>query len=141
MLNHLKFKKMKSLKSIAAAFILSTLISNASMAQTNSALKNNTDFSVKYTGIEGDYICFLIETKGINTSNKTLKINDKVEGELYIDNLNSDFTMQKFKIERKDGQVLIFNLSTGNKEYSKTYSFSTQLTENAVVKEDDLVTL
>jgi hypothetical protein len=132
---------MKTLKSIALILIAFTFMSNASMAQTNIALKNNNEFSVKYTGIEGEYICFLIETKGINTANKTLKINDKVEGELYMDNLTSDFTIQKFKIERKDGQVLIFNLSTGNKEYSKTYSFSTQLTENAVVKEDDLVML
>ncbi len=132
---------MKSLKSIAAILIATTFIGNTSMAQTNTALKNNNNFSVKYTGVEGDYICFLIETKRLKTTNKILKINDKVEGELYIDNLNSDFTIQKFKIERKDGQVLIFNLSTGNKEYSKTYSFSTNLTENAVVKEDDLVTL
>ena len=64
-----------------------------------------------------------------------------MEGELYAENWNTKSTLQKFKIERKDGQVLIFNLSTGKKEYSKTYRFSTNLTENAVVKEDDLVTL
>jgi hypothetical protein len=132
---------MKSLKSIAAILIATTFIGNTSMAQTNTGLKNNNNFSVKYTGVEGDYVCFLIETKRLKTTDKILKINDKVEGELYIDNLTSDFTIQKFKIERKDGQVLIFNLSTGNKEYSKTYSFSTNLTENAVVKEDDLVIL
>jgi hypothetical protein len=132
---------MKSLKSITAILIASTFIGNTSMAQINTGQKNSNNFSVKYTGVEGDYVCFLIETKGINTTNKVLKINDKVEGELYAENLNTKTTLQKFKIERKDGQVLIFNLSTGNKEYSKTYSFSTNLTENAVVKEDDLVTL
>jgi hypothetical protein len=132
---------MKSLKSIAAILIATTFIGNTSIGQTNTALKNNKNFSVKYTGVEGDYICFLIETKGINTTDKILKINDKVEGELYAENWSKKSTLQKFKIERKDGQVLIFNLSTGNKEYSKTYSFSTNLTENAVVKEDDLVTL
>jgi hypothetical protein len=137
----LKIKKMKTLKSIAVILIASMFISNSSIAQRNTSLKSNENFSVKYTGVEGDYICFLVETKGINITDKTLKINDKVEGELYIDNLSSASTIQKFKIERKDGQVLIFNLSIGNKEYSKTYSFSTQLTENAVVKEDDLVIL
>ncbi len=141
MLKHLKFKKMKALKSITAILIASTLIGNTSMAQTNTALKNNDHFSVKYTGVEGDYICFLLEIKGINATDKTLKINDKVEGELYVENWSSKSTLQKFKIERKDGQVLIFNLSVGNKEYSKTYSFNTNLAENVVVKEDDLVTL
>jgi hypothetical protein len=132
---------MKSLKSIAVILIASTFIGNTSMAQTNTTLKKNNNFSVKYTGVEGDYVCFLIEIKGIDAANKTLKINDKVEGELYAENWITTSTLQKFKVERKEGQVLIFNLSTGNKEYSKTYSFSTQLTENAVVKEDDLVIL
>jgi hypothetical protein len=132
---------MKSLKSIAAILIASTFIGNTSMAQTNTPSENNNNFSVKYTGVEGDYVCFLVEISGIDAKDKTLKINDRVEGELYIDNLATNATLQKFKIEKKEGQVLIFNLSTGNKEYSKTYSFSTQLTENAVVKEGDLVIL
>jgi hypothetical protein len=87
MLKLLKFKKMKTLKSIVAILIASIFITNGSIAQTSSALKNNNDFSVKYTGIEGDFICFLIETKGIKAANKILKINDKVEGELYNDKL------------------------------------------------------
>ncbi len=132
---------MKSLKSIAAILIASTFIGNTSMAQTNTTVKNENNFSVKYLGIEDDYICFLLEIKGITEPNKTLLIKDKAEGELYVENWNNKSSLQKFKIERKDGQVLIFNLSTGNKEYSKTYSFSTNLTENVVVKEDDLVTL
>ena len=132
---------MKNLQSVVTIFIASIFIGNASMAQTTTSVKKTNDFSVKYTGVEGDYICFLIEITGINDKDKTLIINDKLEGELYAENWNTKSTLQKFKIERKDGQVLIFNLSTGNKEYSKTYRFSTNLTENAVVKEDDLVTL
>ena len=132
---------MKNLQSVVTIFIASIFIGNASMAQTTTSVKKTNDFSVKYTGVEGDYICFLIEITGINDKDKTLIINDKTEGELYAQNLNTKSTLQKFKIERKDGQVLIFNLSIGNKEYSKTYRFSTSLTENAFVKEDDLVTL
>jgi hypothetical protein len=132
---------MKNLKSIAVILIASIFIGNTSMAQTNTAFNNNNNFLVKYTGVEGDYICFLIEINGINATNKTLKINDKLEGELYAENWSSTSTLQKFKIERKDGQILIFNLSIGNKEYSKTYSVSTKLTENIVVKENDLVIL
>ena len=132
---------MKSLKSIAAILIACTLICNSSMAQTSTALKNDDNFSVKYTGVEGDYICFLIEIKGINGKYKTLKINDKKEGELYAENWNTTSNIQKFKIEIKDGQVLVFNLLTGGKEYSKTYSVSTKTIENTFVKEDDLVTL
>ena len=132
---------MKNLQSVVTIFIASIFIGNASMAQTTTSVKKTNEFSVKYTGVEGDYVCFLIEITGINDKDKTLIINDKTEGELYAQNLNTKSTLQKFKIERKDGQVLIFNLSIGNKEYSKTYRFSTSLTENAFVKEDDLVTL
>ncbi len=141
MSNNLKLKKMKTLKSIAVILIASMFFTNSSIAQTNTVAKTEKDFSVKYAGVEGDYICFLIEINGLTNNAKTLKINDKVEGELYAEDWNTKSTLQKFKIERRDGQVLIFNLSAGNKEYSKTYSFSTKLTENAVVKEGDLVIL
>jgi hypothetical protein len=130
---------MKNLKSIAAIIFLSTFITTTSKAQINSTLNNN--FSVKYIGIEGNYVCFLVEIKEVSATDKILKISDKVEGELYAENWNIKSTLQKFKIEKKDTQVLIFNLSAGNKEYKKTYSFSTKLTENTVVKEEDLVML
>jgi outer membrane protease len=137
----IKIKKMKTLKSIAVILIASMFITNSSIAQTNASVKTNQNFSVKYIGVEGDYRYFFIDISGIDAKDKTLKINDKVEGELYAENWNAKSSLQKFKIERKDGQILTFNLSTGKKEYSKTYSFSTQLTENNIVKEDDLVIL
>jgi hypothetical protein len=141
MLKHLKFKKMKNLKSIAVILIASMFITNSTTAQTSTLTKTDNNFSVKYAGLEDNYLCFLIEINDIDGKNKTLKINDKVEGDLYAENWATKHPIQKFKIERNGNQILTFNLSTGNKNYSKTYSFTTQLTENTIVKEDEFVAL
>jgi hypothetical protein len=141
MLKHLKFKKMKNLKSIAVILIASMFITNSTTAQKSTLVKTDNNFSVKYAGLEDNYLCFLIEINDMDGKNKTLKINDKVEGDLYVENWATKYSIQKFKIERNGNQILTFNLSAGNKNYSKTYSFTTQLTEKTIVKEDEFVAL
>ena len=71
--------------------------------------------------------------------NSILKISDKAEGELYTQNWKVKSPYQVFKIEKKDGQQLIFNLQTGSKQITKIFSTTTKMIENTIVEENGLV--
>jgi hypothetical protein len=132
---------MKNLKSILTTMLFTAFICYNSMAQTNVIEKKESNFSVKYTGEDGDYLYFVVEIKDETAKNKNFKINDKAEGELYSDIWESNSNIQNFKIEKKDGQVLTFNLKAGKNVYSKTYSFTKEMIEKSIVTESNVAIL
>ena len=109
-------------------------------AQAVNTVKYDDDFSVKFTGVQENYLCFQVEINNVD-NNSVLKISDKSEGELYTQNWKIKSPFQVFKIEKKDGQKLVFNLKTGNKEISKTFSATTKMVENTIIEENELVVL
>ena len=74
-------------------------------------------------------------------NNSILKISDKSEGELYSQNWKPKSPFQFFRIEKKDGQQLIFNFKSGIREVTKIFSATTRTVENTVVEENGLVIL
>ena len=134
-----KIYKMKNLK-VSLAIICLFLITTTLNAQISSTVKNEDNFSVKFTGIQDNYLCFQVEIKDMY-KNSVLKISDKTEGELYTQNWKVKSPYQVFKIEKKDGQQLIFNLQTGSKEITKIFSAKTKMIENTIVEENGLVVL
>jgi len=130
---------MKNLK-VSLALICLFLITTTLNAQIGSTVKNEDNFSVKFTGIQDNYLCFQVEIKDMY-KNSVLKISDKTEGELYTQNWKVKSPYQVFKIEKKDGQQLIFNLQTGSKEITKIFSAKTKMIENTIVEENGLVVL
>lgn len=130
---------MKNLKVFVSIIALFLIITNIK-AQTVNAIKYDDNFSVKFTGVQDNYLCFQVEIKGSNNTG-ILKISDKSEGELYTQNWKVKSPFQFFKIEKKDGQQLIFNLHVGNKEIIKTFTASTRMVEKTVVEENGLVIL
>jgi len=130
---------MKNLK-VSLALICLFLITTTLNAQIGSTVKNEDNFSVKFTGIQDNYLCFQVEIKDMY-KNSVLKISDKTEGELYTQNWKVKSAYQVFKIEKKDGQQLIFNLQTGSKEITKIFSAKTKMIENTIVEENGLVVL
>ena len=130
---------MKSFKVILSAISL-FLISFGSKAQAVSVVMPQDNFSVKFTGVQENYLCFQVEITS-NDNNSILKISDKTEGELYTQNWKPKYPFQFFKIEKKDGQQIIFNLKTGNKIITKTFSATTRTVENTIVEENELVIL
>ena len=129
-------KNVKVLVAIVGLFLISTNLK----AQANNGVSKADNFSVKFTGVQDDYLCFQVEINNIE-NNSVLKITDKTEGELYTQNWKIKSPFQVFKIEKKDGQQLVFNLKTGNKEISKTFSATTRMVENTIVEENELVVL
>ena len=129
-------KNVKVLVSILGLFLITTSLK----AQTINTVNNDDNFSVKFTGVQDNYLCFQVEINGLN-NNSILKISDKAEGELYTQNWKVKSPFQVFKIEKKDGQQLIFNLQTGSKTLVKTFSAKTRTIENTVVEENGLVAL
>lgn len=132
---------MKNFKMFGTAFIALFLMVGTTAAQSFKATKAEDNFSVKYTGTEANYLCFLVEIFGGNENNIVLKISDKAVGELYTQNWKTKSTAQVFKIEKQDGQRLIFNLQLGEKEYTKTFSATTRLIEKTTVQENGFVVL
>ena len=130
---------MKNLK-VSLAIICLFFITTTLNAQISSTVKNEDNFSVKFTGIQDNYLCFQVEIKDMY-KNSVLKISDKTEGELYTQNWKVKSPYQVFKIEKKDGQQLIFNLQTGSKEITKIFSAKTKMIENTIVEENGLVVL
>ena len=127
-------KKLKGSLTIICLFLITTTLN----AQISSAVKKEDNFSVKFTGIQDNYLCFQVEIKD-TYKNSILKISDKTEGELYTQNWKVKSPYQVFKIEKKDGQQLIFNLQTGSKEITKIFSATTKMIENTIVEENGLV--
>ena len=129
-------KNLKVLVSVVSLFLITTTLK----AQAVTAEKYEDNFTVKFTGVQDNYLCFQVEIKNMD-NNSILKISDKSEGELYTQNWKFKSPYQVFKIEKKDGQNLIFNLKTGHKEITKLFSATTRMIENTIVEENGLVVL
>ena len=132
---------MKNFKTFGTAFIAMFLMAGTATAQSFNASKTDDNFSVKYTGTELNYLVFEVEILGANENNSILKISDRAEGELYTQNWKPKTKLQIFKIEKQDGQQLIFNLQVGEKEYTKTFYATTRMMEKTTVQENGFVVL
>ncbi len=132
---------MKNLKVVFTVMVATLLIGGTVKAQSSVAANIEDNFLVKFTGTEDNYLCFQVEVKGLNDNGTILKISDKQEGELYTQNWKAKVPFQAFKIEKKDGQQLIFNLQAGSKQFIKTFYTSTRFIESTVVEENGLVVL
>ena len=117
------------------------LMAGSASAQSFKASKAQDDFSVKYTGTDANYLLFEVAILGASANNGVLKISDKAEGELYTQNWKIKSGTQIFKIEKQDGQQLIFNLQVGDKQFTKTFSTTTRLVEKTTVEENGFVVL
>ena len=129
-------KSLKVLVAIVSLFFIATTLK----AQAVAVAKVEDNFSVKFTGVQDNYLCFQVEILS-NDNNSILKISDKTEGELYTQNWKAKSPYQFFKIERKDGQQIIFNFKSGLKEMTKTFSATTRMVEDTIVEENGLVIL
>jgi hypothetical protein len=132
---------MKILKNITTAIFAVILFASAASAQRVQTAISETDFTVKYVGIEENYLCFVVGVDNMLGKAAYLKIDDKVDGELFAETLKPTAQMIKFKIEKKAGQVINFKLSSGKKSYLKTFSASTILSEQTIVKENTVAAL
>ncbi len=131
---------MKTLKTLGIFFIALFLMKTAN-AQSLKTDKTEVNFSVKYIGTEGEYLCFQVEFTSAADYNTVLKISDRTEGELYTQNWKAKAPQQIFKIEKRDGQQLVFNLQNGGKATTKVFSTSTKLVENTTVVENAVASL
>ena len=134
-------KIMKNFKAVSTVLVVMLLMAGSLSAQTFENIIKKDNFSVKYTGTESNYLLFEVATSTIGDGNNILKISDKLEGELYAQNWKPKSPTQIFKIEKRDGQQLIFNLLVGDKVYTKTFSATTRMIEKTTVEENGLVVL
>ncbi len=132
---------MKNLKNIGTAIFAFILFTSAASAQTKTTLDLNENFSVKFVGIEENYLCFQVVITDLENKESFLRIEDKIEGELYSDNLYANTQTLKFRIEKKEGQELNFKLTSGKKVYSKSFTATTKLSESTTVKENAIAVL
>ncbi|MCY7290797.1 MAG: hypothetical protein LH615_01310 [Ferruginibacter sp.] len=132
---------MKNFKTLGTALVAVFLMAGSASAQLLKAAKTQDNFSVKYTGTEANYLLFEVAILEAGEGNSILKISDRAEGELYTQNWKPKTTTQIFKIEKQDGQQLIFNLQVGDKEYTKTFSATTRMIEKTTVQENGFVIL
>lgn len=132
---------MKNLKTFGTALIAVFLMAGTAAAQSIKTAKAQDNFSVKYTGTDANYLLFEVEIIGAGEGNTVLRISDRAEGELYTQNWKPKTNMQIFKIEKQDGQQLIFNLMLGDKEYTKTFSTTSRMIEKTTVQENGFVVL
>lgn len=132
---------MKNLKKISTAIFAVILFATAASAQTNASLVTDNNFSVKFVGIEEDYLCFQVDIADLKNKEALLRIDDKIEGELYSENFSATTQTLKFRIEKKEGQELNFSLTSGKKVYSKSFTSTTKFSESTTVKENAIAVL
>lgn len=127
---------MKNLRNIATAILAVILFSNAAAAQTKTATANEP-FTVKYIGNDEGYILFQVAVNTLDKNYTLLKINDKIDGEIYSQSYKKGAKLTTFKIEKKDAQELSFRLLTGKTVYTKTFYTSVSNVESTTVNEND----
>ncbi len=132
---------MKNLKNISTAILAVILFATSASAQSSKLDKTETNFSVKFVGIEEDYLCFQVNISDSYNKVAVLKISDRNEGELYSNNFKIDTRSLNFRIEKKEGQELDFQLLSGGKLFSKTFSTNTKTTEKVIVQENEVAVL
>ena len=122
---------MKKIKTIAVTLSAIVLFTGAVNAGTSNKIlptvvtvPTTEPLSVSYLGEDANYLYFQVAV--IAGSNKTVSfaVSDRVEGELYSIVFSCD-KVQTYKIEKREGQELEFNLEAGKKTFSKSFS-STQ---------------
>jgi hypothetical protein len=123
-----KYRKMKKVKIIAAALSLIVLFTGTIKAGTiNNGFPHsvgepaNEALSVKFLGEDSKYLFFEVAIRAGGNKTVSFAVSDKTEGELYAVVLKSD-KVQTYKIEKREGQELDFNLYAGNTNITKTYS-------------------
>lgn len=127
---------MKNLRNIATALLAVVLFSNAAAAQTKTTTANEP-FTVKYIGNDEGYILFQVAVNTLDKNYTLLKINDKIDGEIYSQSYKKGSKLTTFKIEKKDAQELSFRLLTGKTVYTKTFFTSVSNVESTTVNEND----
>jgi hypothetical protein len=130
---------MKTLKLVIAIIIATVFTTNSSNAQSAMSITSNDPFTVNYKGEANGYLLFEVGFDA-NGKNKTLKITDKQDGELYEQFFSTSNTKQIYKIEKKEGQVLVFNFTNNNKEYNVTYTYNTEITEKVTLVQNVVAT-
>ena len=126
---------MKNLRTIATAIITLVLFSNSATAQSTTSPANEA-FSVKYIGNDEGYILFQVAVNSVSQNFTLLKINDKIEGEIYSKSYKKGTKLTTFKIEKKDAQELSFILLTGKKVYTKTFHAATHSIKSTIANEN-----
>ncbi len=132
---------MKNLKNISTAILAVILFAASASAQSSKLDKTETNFSVKFVGIEDNYLCFQVDIADSYNKVASLKISDRNEGELYSNNVKIDAKTLNFRIEKKEGQELDFQLLSGGKLFSKTFSTNTKTIEKVIVQENEVAVL
>jgi hypothetical protein len=130
---------MKNFKLVLALIIATVFTTNNSIAQSVASTTNNETFTVNYKGEKNGFLVFEVEFDS-NGKNKSLKITDTQDGELYTHYFATGINKQLYKIEKKEGQVLVFNFTTNNKEYNVTYSYNTEITEKVTLVQNEIAT-
>ena len=129
---------MKTLKSVLTIILAVALFLNMATAQTGKAISNvksDAALTVKYLGFQAEYLLFQVEIKTGGISRSILTVNDKSEGELYAEAVNTNSKMMTIKIEKLSDQVLDFRLFSGKSVYSRTFTAHNNTIERFIVDE------
>ncbi len=118
---------MKTIKSTAIAIMTILLLNNSVSAGT---IKNQLPDSgkeitaeplaVSFLGADADYLYFQVAVTAGNQK-VAFEVRDKEEGSLYTNYYSKD-NVKIYKIERREGQQLDFNLKTGKQQFSWSFS-------------------
>jgi hypothetical protein len=138
----MKMKKFLISKTPVALFWgLVILIGSASAQPLNGPDKKSSaePLTVKYEGVDGDYLLFEITVNTTDVKRPELRIIDENTGPFYLQTLTSGEQVEKIKIEKKDEQNLSFELTAGKDTYNKSFAVNTCFTEKTTVTETEVV--
>ncbi len=132
---------MKKLKINVIFLVSAILFTNILNAQSLAIEKNVADLEVSYLGADEEYLTFKVDIVGTNDKYIRFKISDRKDGELYAQNYNKKTPYLVFKIEKQEGQEIVFKLYDGKNVISKIFVSTKKVLEEINVKEKDIVVL
>ena len=121
----MRLRKIISLKIFLVTLTSFSLLINTGSAQSSHLpyeAFNEEPLTVKYLGVNDEYLVFEVTLKAGSLKNPFLQIEDEMAGEIYSETISANTKTIKFRIEKGEDQSLSFYLISGKKTYARSFS-------------------
>jgi hypothetical protein len=118
----MKFNTNALTKNLLVVLITLALLISTGIAQPSTPANSEDPLSVKYIGMDGDFLLFEVTLIAGNMKDPLFAIEDETEGEIYSKSVAANARTIHFRIEKTTDQSLSFYLVSGKKLYTRSFS-------------------
>ena len=133
--------KIKNIVIAAASLVIFSNITHAQALKASYSVSATDPLKVVFLSDEGETLLFKVTLNSKFATPALFSVYDQSEGQLFSGLLPVNTTERTVRIEKREGQILDFQLILGKKIYSKTFSSRTSIVETTTVSKIDITKL